>query len=587
MTLVAGQADTLHISDLFYAESYALAFLPHATIQARYDRQLGLLILTAAPHAEGLTLLSFRHEGEVYQIPVFLQILQRHRFQYHLRKAAQKVNVMGSFNGWNRNNLPMHDENGDNIYEMILPLEPGRYEYKFVIDTEEILDPENPEIVSNNIGGYNSVLTIPPRHPEKSVLHLLGSKTTGPDLELIFVYERENQPAALRHEHIIALINNQKIAEKKILIVGNQIGVRLDQDLLKGSTTVRVAVTQNGHSTLMQSVRLYDGRPAGSTPAWFSWHDAVIYAMMIDRFDDGDPTNTRPVVHAELHPKVNYFGGDLQGIIRQIDAGYFDSLGVNALWLSPVNENTDRAHREWPPPHRYFSAYHGYWPTHHEKVEERFGDLNLLKTLVAKAHAHGLKVLLDFIAHHVHEDHPFYKAHRDWFGVLDLPDGRKNIRFWDEHRLTTWFEPFLPSFDYLGSQAALDTMTDNAIWWLEQTNADGFRHDAVKHIPNQFWRILTQKIKRQIEIPQNRKIYQIGETFGGYDLVSSYVNNGQLDAQFNFNLYFTARGVFLTPGASFAILANEMQKTFSVYGVDHLMSNIMDSHDQVRYMAYA
>lgn len=219
-------------------------------------------------------------------------------------------------------------------------------------------------------------------------------------------------------------------------------------------------------------------------------------------------------------------------------------------------------------------------------MDDRYGSMELLQTLVNKAHQRGLKVLLDFVSNHVHIDHPFYREHRDWFGTLELPDGRKNIRFWDEYRLTTWFEPFLPSFDYLGSEEALQTMTDNAVWWLQQADLDGFRHDAVKHVPNRFWRVLTQKIKREIEIPQHRKLFQIGETFGSYDLISSYVTNGQLDAQFNFNLFYTARYVFLTPEADFSVLVNELRKTFSVYGMHHLMGNIMDSHDQVRYMAY-
>src|SRR5690606_18214520 len=183
----------------------------------------------------------------------------------------------------------------------------------------------------------------------------------------------------------------------------------------------------------------------------------------------------------------------------------------------------------------------------------------------------GIKVLLDFVAHHVHIEHPFWKNHRDWFGVLDLPDGRKNLRLWDEQRLTTWFEPYMPTVDYLSSEAALDTMTDNAVWWLKETGADGFRHDAVKHVPNEFWRMLTSKIKNEIEEKENRKVYQIGETFGSFDLVNSYVNNGQLTAQFNFNLYDAALPVFLEPDISFSVLDEQMQKSFSVFGENNLM----------------
>jgi glycosidase len=213
--------------------------------------------------------------------------------------------------------------------------------------------------------------------------------------------------------------------------------------------------------------------------------------------------------------------------------------------------------------------------------------MKLAQKFVETAHRHGIKVLLDYVANHIHMEHPLWKEHPDWFGVLELPDGRKNLRLWDEQRLTTWFEPYMPSFDFVGSGEALEFMTDNAVWWLMETGADGFRHDAVKHVPNEFWRTLTKKIITKIEIPTGKKLYQVGETFGSFDLISSYVNNGQLSSQFNFNLYDVAIPVFLLPENSFELLDLQMQKTFSVYGVNHLMANVMDSHDKVRYMAYA
>ena len=95
--------------------------------------------------------------------------------------------------------------------------------------------------------------------------------------------------------------------------------------------------------------------------------------------------------------------------------------------------------------------------------------------LVEWAHKKEIKVLLDFVSNHVHTEHPYFKEHRDWFGQLELPDGRLNLRFWDEFRLTTWFEPYLASFDYLGSEEALEEMTDIAVWWLNETGADGYR----------------------------------------------------------------------------------------------------------------
>jgi cyclomaltodextrinase / maltogenic alpha-amylase / neopullulanase len=348
-----------------------------------------------------------------------------------------------------------------------------------------------------------------------------------------------------------------------------------------------VMVSANGKCTNMQQVMLHNGIPAGAQPGLRAWEDGVIYSIMIDRFNDGDTTNDIPVVHDSIFVQANYQGGDLKGISSKITEGYFDSLGVNVLWISPVNDNPDVAFREYPEPHRWYSGYHGYWPISEKNVEEKFGTMADLKDVIAKAHAHGMRVLLDFVAHHVHIDHPFYKQHPEWFGTLDLPDGRKNLRLWDEFRLTTWFEPYMPSFDYTKSKDALEAVSDNAVWWLAETGADGFRHDAVKHVPNQFWRTLTRKLKERIELPMRKKVYQIGETFGDYDLIASYVNNGQLSAQFNFNLSYFAIPVFLEPERSFVSVDYHMKKSFSSFGANNVMGNIMDSHDKVRYMAYA
>ncbi|MFM7913540.1 MAG: alpha-amylase family glycosyl hydrolase, partial [Bacteroidota bacterium] len=150
--------------------------------------------------------------------------------------------------------------------------------------------------------------------------------------------------------------------------------------------------------------------------------------------------NDQRVDHPEVHPKANYWGGDLQGVMNKIQEGYFDRLGINSLWLSPIVQNPLGPYREWPKPNRMYSGYHGYWPISSSRVDRRFGDEALLRKLIDTAHAHGINVLLDYVANHVHQEHPLLKEHPDWITTLDLPDGRKNIRIWDEHRLTTWFD---------------------------------------------------------------------------------------------------------------------------------------------------
>jgi cyclomaltodextrinase / maltogenic alpha-amylase / neopullulanase len=581
LNLIAGRTDSVLVSDLFYSDAYFLKFKPGKNIEFSYSLSTNMLYLASKRGFEGLELIEFTLNNESYVIPCKSEILQERTFKYTPRGEFQNVNLFGSFNSWNRAELPMKDPDNDGTYEITIPLQPGRYEYKFYVDGKELIDSNNPERVPNGMGDFNSVITVTPARTEKSYLHLLGIEGNA----IKFFYERENNNDTLNVSDITILLNNNRLSSDRITVDDRYFKVHLGQKDFIPNNILRVVVDQGGFVSNIQTVFLdpdiKPGIKQNKTP-----YDKIIYSVMIDRFSDGDTSLNNPAKHPEIMKPANYQGGDIKGILNKISEGYFDSLGVNTLWITPVNDNTNKAFREYPEPHRYYSGYHGYWPVHPARVEENFGDMKLLKEMVSSAQRKGMKILLDYVANHVHIDHPFWQQHRDWFGKLELPDGKLNLRLWDEQRLTTWFEPYMPSFDYVSSTEALEYMTDNAVWWLQETNIDGFRHDAVKHVPNSFWRKLTRKVKSRLETG-DRKIYQIGETFGGYDLISSYVNNGQLDGQFNFNLYDVAIPVFLTPDASFGVLDLEMKKTFTVYGVNHLMGNIMDSHDKPRFMSYA
>jgi cyclomaltodextrinase len=585
INLEEGVEKEIVISDLFYAPNYNLTFAPNENLIVEHDTVNNILKLKAKEGFTGLDVLAFTLENQQYHIPFKLQSRKKYLFTYKPKGKPKQVNLFGQFNSWDRGNLPMDDSDGNGVYEVSVPLDPGGYEYKYFVDGKELIDPKNPVKVPNGLGDYNSILIIEPEKSDKMYLHCLNYETQ--DQTKRFNYYFEGFYSPLKKEvNVIALLDNQLINPSLIKVDGHKISILFPEDLVDGKRLLRVAVKAEGKFSNIQSTWIIDGKAiANNSPK--SWYDAIIYSLMIDRFNNGDPSNDNPINHDSLFKPANYNGGDLQGVINKINEGYFNFLGINTIWISPIVDNTNKAYQEYPPPHRYYTGYHGYWPISLQGVEEHFGDINLAKEFVNKSHQNDIKVLLDFVSNHVLEENPLWKEHRDWFGVLELPDGRKNLRLWDEYRLTTWFEPYMPSFDYVGSKEALETMTDNAVWWLKETDADGFRHDAVKHVPHEFWRLLTKRINENFEIVDQLKVYQIGETFGGYDLISSYVNNGQLNAQFNFNLYDTAIPVFLQKENSFELLDLQMQKTFQVYGVNHLMGNLVSSHDKIRYMAYA
>jgi cyclomaltodextrinase len=585
INLEEGIEKEIVISDLFYAPNYKLIFTPNDNFTVVYDTVTNVVKLKAKEGFTGLDVLSFTYENQQYQIPIKLQPRKKYLFTYKPKGKPKQVNLFGQFNSWDRASLPMDDSDGNGVYEIRIPLDPGRYEYKFFVDGKELIDPKNPVKVPNGLGDFNSIVIIEPQKFDKMYLHCLSYKPEDQSKTFNYFFEGDYSPLT-KEANVVALLDNQVINPSLIKVNGHTISLIFPDDLIDGKRLLRVAVRAEGKFSNIQSTWIIDGK-AVNNDSPKSWYDAIIYSLMIDRFNNGDPSNDNPVKHDSLFKPANYNGGDFQGIINKINEGYFNLLGINTIWISPIVDNTNKAYREYPPPHRYYTGYHGYWPISLQGVEEHFGDMTLAKELVNKSHQNDIKILLDFVAHHVHEENPLWKEHRDWFGELNLPDGRKNLRLWDEYRLTTWFEPYMPSFDYTDSKEALETMTDNAVWWLKETDADGFRHDAVKHVPHEYWRLLTDKLNENFEQTEPTKVYQIGETFGGYDLISSYVNNGQLNAQFNFNLYDTAIPVFLKKENSFELLDLQMQKTFQVYGVNHLMGNLASSHDKIRYMAYA
>ncbi|PJB00186.1 MAG: hypothetical protein CO128_01255 [Ignavibacteriales bacterium CG_4_9_14_3_um_filter_30_11] len=578
----SGITDSLIVSDMFYAENYQnLKLNEQENVVTKLNFDKTKIIITAPIDFEGVTLVSFNFNDKNYFIPVRVNKRQYLTFNFKTNKKYKNVFLFGSFNGWDRSNLEMINNNGS--YSISIPLEPGRYQYKFFADGKELLDKSNPEKISNGMGSYNSVFTVENKSNNNSFLHILNSIDKSNSKIFSFYYSGDK----INTKNVFALLNNTGLDDNTIKLNGNKIDITIDKNKLSGKNLLRAVVCENGQSSNIQNVTLFNGEPAGKNNKNFTWHDAIIYSALIDRFNDGDKSINKPVVHDSLFDKANYMGGDFQGIIDKFNSGYFDKLGITTLWISPVYDNTDEAFREYPSPHRWFSGYHGYWPIKPRSVEEKFGTLDKLKELVATAHNHNVKILLDIVAHHVHKDHPYFKEHRDWFGKLELPDGKLNIRIWDEQRLTTWFEPFMPSFDFLNSQKAIDVVSEDAIWWLNVSGADGLRQDAVKHIPNKFWQSFNRRLKKEIEIPENKTVFQMGETFGSYSLVKSYVNNGQLPAQFNFNLYDVAVPTFLNYDTSFEQLDKEIKKSLFIFGENNLMGNIMDSQDKDRFLAYA
>ncbi len=312
-------------------------------------------------------------------------------------------------------------------------------------------------------------------------------------------------------------------------------------------------------------------------------HAQVIYSLMIDRFENGNSENDRPLNHPDVLPIVDYMGGDLEGITQRIKSSFFTDLGISTIWLSPITQNPYDAWGLNENPHTKFSGYHGYWPIYTTVIDERFGTDEELRELLDEAHSRGINVILDYVANHLHIDSPVLQQNPDWVTPGVLPDGRENIALWDEQRLTTWFDKHIPTLD-LEREEVVKPMTDSALYWLANYNFDGFRHDASKHIPEGYWRMLTTKMKNRFP---DRSIYQIGETYGSPELIGSYVRSGMMDAQFDFNVYDRATWTFGGESGDFNDLISELQRSHATYGAHNVMGYISGNHDRPRFISLA
>ena len=128
------------------------------------------------------------------------------------------------------------------------------------------------------------------------------------------------------------------------------------------------------------------------------WNSATIYFLLTDRFLNGDTTNDHALGRAHDGAMLrSYEGGDFAGVLRKINEGYFDSLGVDAIWMTPfveqihagIDEGTGKTY-----------GFHGYWTRDWTAVDPALGTRDELKALVDAAHRHHIRVLMDAVINH-------------------------------------------------------------------------------------------------------------------------------------------------------------------------------------------
>jgi alpha-glucosidase len=186
------------------------------------------------------------------------------------------------------------------------------------------------------------------------------------------------------------------------------------------------------------------------------WRRGVIYEIYPRSFQDSDGDGI----------------GDLRGIVARLP--YLRDLGVDAIWLTPIYRS----------PQRDF----GYDITDHCDVDPQYGTLEDLDALIAAAHGHGLKLILDYVPNHTSDLHPWFREHPDRYLWHDGPPPNNWVSVfggpaWERVSGRSYYHAYLgeqPDLDWR-NPSVREAMYDVLRFWIDR-GVDGFRVDALRQL---------------------------------------------------------------------------------------------------------
>lgn len=284
----------------------------------------------------------------------------------------------------------------------------------------------------------------------------------------------------------------------------------------------------------------------------FVWEGANIYFLLTDRFHNADPTNDVNFNRTKETGVLRGFeGGDIKGITEKIKEGHFTNLGINAIWFTPVVE---QSHGDVDEGTGITYGYHGYWAKDWTALDPNFGTTEDLHELVKIAHSNGIRILLDGVINHtspITDIDPVWPE--DWVRtepncnyenyestvscnlVEGLPDIKTEsneevnlpiqlIEKWkaegryeqEMNELNAFFErtnyPRAPKY-YI-----IKWLTD----YITEFGVDGYRADTVKHVEESVWEDFKRecdyafaqwKKNNPTKVLDDNEFYLVGEVY--------------------------------------------------------------------------
>lgn len=496
----------------------------------------------------------------------------------HPASETSSVEVVTSWENWTRPGRLLAADRSDGWRVTSYNPPPGESEYAIVQDGVWTTDP--------NIGTTAFKDGTPAGTAKTEVTWVDVPDCTVPAVRIDSA-NGSSDGTASAHATFLAASSNAALDSKTLRVTdetGNAIASQVVSDPSKGTIALNFQGLVKGKHRLTLNASDVTGKIAetATLTVWieaapFDWRDAMIYQILVDRYRGPSGPLADPATPASRA------GGTIAGITNSLDA--IAALGFNTVWLSPLYANPDGTFAGTDG--RQYSSYHGYWPTDPRAIESLLGNEADVDALMAAAHARSMRVLVDVVPNHVHQDNPYAKAHLNdgWF---NNPNGKcicGTTCDWATHIQDCWFAPYLPDLDWRNPEVADDVSADVA-WWVDRFGADGIRIDAVPMMPRAANRRIADKIRTKYDYPGN-ETFLLGENYvdqSGYDLLRYDLGPFGLSSEFHFPLMWALRDVVAQETSPMTEVQAAIETGEQSWeGSGAIMSLMIGNHDVSRF----
>ena len=327
---------------------------------------------------------------------------------------------------------------------------------------------------------------------------------------------------------------------------------------------------------------------SGTTFAQGVNSEDLIYLLMPDRFSNGNSNND--IILGMRDQSLNRdsiyhrHGGDLQGVINHLD--YLQSLGVTAVWMTPVIENDMPERTE-----------HGYAFTDHYKIDPRLGGSDAYKQLSNELHKRGMKLIQDAVYNHVGLYHKMVqdKPVKDWLHEWPVYTNTnyKDATLFDLHgsasekkvMINGWFTPMMPDLNH-ENPLLTNFLIQHALWSVEEFGVDAWRIDTYIYNNLEFMNRCNKTL-----LEEYPNIFMFGETWVHGTANQAFFVENNLTVPFKSNLPGVTDFQSLFNGIIPALEnpsdgCNKMYLTYSndlLYKDPMKLVTFLDNHDLNRF----